>query len=347
MSNFQSYFKNILAVFFGIFICIAVIAFVEQFLKWNERTLETRVYVLYKPFPYYIKDRFGVGKAMPGQYLVQKVKEVLDLGHKEFIYNVNYTINQFGHRKTPIDKSKTRNKHIIFFGGSFTFGEGLNDNETIPYYFARQATDYDPYNFGFHGDGPFDILAKAENYQFDKILKHKKGIIVYILLNRHIFRVKGGMRGINWRKNRPFYKLVDGQIRRKGSFLTGRPILTLTLRLLYKSKIFKKLKIGPILPATDYDIKLTANTIKTTFNILEDKLPGFESYLLIYPEESKEPDYTKKILEYLDGTNITILDYSNLFIGSYSKYHIVGDGHPSAYSNKVLAEKLTDDLGLK
>jgi len=57
------------------------------------------------------------------------------------------------------------------FGGSWVFGEGLNDNETLPYYLQQIFPDYKVTNFGFHGWGPHNALYLLENNyaEFDSI----------------------------------------------------------------------------------------------------------------------------------------------------------------------------------
>ncbi len=74
----------------------------------------------------------------------------------EIIYDATYSIGADGFRLT--DQTQFNKKRINFFGCSFTFGEGLNDNETLPYYFSRQRSDFSVKNFGFHGYGPHQAL---------------------------------------------------------------------------------------------------------------------------------------------------------------------------------------------
>ncbi len=344
--NFRAHLKNGLAVLFGIFLCIVLIACTEWVLKWTKKNPSVHTYITHQPMPYWTADRFGINTALPGRYQVQKIRESLTSGQKRFIFNVHYTINQFGYRETPIEESETRDKQAIFLGDSFTFGEGLNDNETIPYYFAQQAVDYAPYNFGVSGDSPFDILAKAENYQFEEMVPYKKGVVIYTLLNRYLYRVKGDMAEMEWAANHPYYVMRNGEVCRKGSFLTGRPLLTRALMRLKESEILRRLNKKHLLPIADRDFKLMARTIETAFHIFGEKFPDAKLYLVVYPLRAGEIDHTRQILKYLDGTKIKILDYSALFSGKDSRYFIAGDGHPTAYANQVFTEKLLEDLGL-
>ena len=78
----------------------------------------------------------------------------------ELIYDVRYSIGEDGLRITPGgDAGPGAAMRINFFGGSFTFGEGLNDDETLPYFVAAELQAIAVKNYGFHGYGPHQALA--------------------------------------------------------------------------------------------------------------------------------------------------------------------------------------------
>ncbi|MEK8021721.1 MAG: hypothetical protein VSS75_033010, partial [Candidatus Parabeggiatoa sp.] len=57
----------------------------------------------------------------------------------ELLYNVQYTIDKNGLRLGFNQSKKPPMNSVLFFGGSFTFGEGVNDNETMPYRFEEKG----------------------------------------------------------------------------------------------------------------------------------------------------------------------------------------------------------------
>ncbi|NNF39888.1 MAG: hypothetical protein HKN64_00830 [Woeseiaceae bacterium] len=78
----------------------------------------------------------------------------------ELIYDVQYSIGADGFRITPGGSANpAKATRINFFGGSFTFGEGLHDDETLPYFVATGWQDIAVKNYGFHGYGPHQALA--------------------------------------------------------------------------------------------------------------------------------------------------------------------------------------------
>ncbi|MFC3866994.1 hypothetical protein [Helicobacter equorum] len=109
---------------------------------------------------------------------------------KDLIYNVTYTTNDFGYRKTP--NSNLDSTHcLIFFGDSFTIGEGLNDDQTLPY-FLNQDLNFKVFNFGFHGYGNHQALALLKNGEVMRITRDCKDYtIFYESIPGHIRRANG------------------------------------------------------------------------------------------------------------------------------------------------------------
>lgn len=49
----------------------------------------------------------------------------------ELVYDVQYAIGHHNYRKTLTSNDSSK-ECLFFYGGSFTFGEGLNDDVTLP-----------------------------------------------------------------------------------------------------------------------------------------------------------------------------------------------------------------------
>ncbi len=108
----------------------------------------------------------------------------------EIIYDVSYTSNDFGYRHTP--NSSPDSKHcLLFFGDSFTIGEGVNDEQTLPY-FLNQHTRFKVFNFGFHGYGNHQALALLKSGEVARITQGCEDYIAfYESLPGHIQRANG------------------------------------------------------------------------------------------------------------------------------------------------------------
>ena len=94
--------------------------------------------------------------AQPGIYAVQRESR-----DGETIYAATYTIGEDGFRVTPGD-GQGGARRIDLFGGSFAFGQGLEDDETLAYYLGL-ALGAETRNFGIVGGGPHEALAILES----------------------------------------------------------------------------------------------------------------------------------------------------------------------------------------
>ena len=158
----------------------------------------------------------------------------------ETIFKVLYTINSQGLRISPPHRP-TADRSILFFGGSFTFGVGVADEETLPYQMGIESDGkYRIYNFGFKGYGPHQMLVALENGLVESIIKAPPRYVVYQALPGHIQRVTGET---YWDKHGPAYNISDdGNIIYTGHF-DDRPKNRLALAIrqeLKKSFVFKK-----------------------------------------------------------------------------------------------------------
>lgn len=259
----------------------------------------------------------------------------------ELVYDVVYSIDDYHRRISPVNHYGSRKKFALFFGGSYTFGEGVNDDETLPFYFSEFSSQYMPYNYGFHGYGPQEMLAKLQDDKFQEEIKERTGILVYTYLNGHVDRAIGSMYVFNeWGANMPFYT-IDSQdnLIRKGSFSSGRPIISRFYKVLGRSYFMKYFNVQFPLRITDRHYKLTAKIIEESRDEFRRKFASENFYVVIYPNKRTE----KKIIPYFEKMSIKYFDYSNLFDPSGS-YIFKGDGHPSPKAYRAIAERLSSDI---
>lgn len=291
---------------------------------------------------YFFTDDNGITKAIPdGRYSTTSF--VKATGRK--IYDVTYSIDSESRRVTPTTSNGQREKFILFFGGSFTFGEGLEDNETIPYYTGQYAKGFMPYNYGFHGHSAAEMLIKLRSMTIQEEIEQDRGVLIYTFIDAHIIRVVGSMRVVTtWGKNRPFFYLDKiGTLHKDGSFESGRPGLMLLYRLLSKSKILELLNVDLPYKITDNHFELFTVIVEEAYKSYKKQFPESDFYFLIYPRSQ----YTAVLKRFLDRKKIPYLDYS-MFIDRWNPKFILApeDRHPNALANRIVARKIVEDLGL-
>lgn len=257
----------------------------------------------------------------------------------KLIYDVTYTSNAQGWRVTP--QHPDARIAVIFFGCSFTFGEGVEDAESYPWQVAQQlGPEYQVFNFGFHGYGAHHFLASVENAMVDDILRRYPVVHMYYLnLARHELR-SGGYSA--WDENGPRYVLENGRAVRRGNFehwynrdgWESKVHYTFSLSHLYKDIV-----LHPRESQLESLRQVDAAIIAKARDVLHEKKADASFTVLAYPGAEKSiPVLAKAGLEAVNTTPFFPDSPRD------AKYEIQGDGHPTAEAYRVLAEGIVHHL---
>ena len=293
-------------------------------------------------YGYFQEDKL-LGYKPPPNVKVSAIKKT----ERKTAYNVIYSFDKYSRRITPVDNHEKRTDYILFFGGSFAFGEGVNDNGTIPFYFSNLAINYMPYNYGFTGYGPQGMLARLQGSEITEEINEAHGILVYVFIDDHLKRAIGSMRVVSmWGHDMPYYTIdKNGRLIRKGNFETGRPVLTFIYRMIYKSQFAKFIRLKLPLRTNDDHIKLTSKIIEESRNEFRKKFNSNEFYVLFYPGPYRSK-HREKMMHYLREAKIKVLDYAELIDMTKKGFSIQGDGHPTARAHWCVARRLAEDIGI-
>ncbi len=104
-------------------------------------------------------------------------------------YNVKTNIDKMGNRITPTSKNKSL-EGVIFLGDSFTFGQGIADEETIASKFCELSNkDLNCINLGRPGGNTISALEKLRVFEKDNDIE---GYTVFNLLTASTFNSFSG-----------------------------------------------------------------------------------------------------------------------------------------------------------
>jgi hypothetical protein len=262
------------------------------------------------------------------------------------LYNVTYTIDSTGLRVSP-PRRKDSLGSILFFGCSFTFGEGLQDGETLPYQVGVESEgQYRTYNFGFHGYGPHQMLAEIEHGLVERIVESDPypRYAIYTMVPHHVARVAGR---VVYGRHAPRYLLdSDGGVRQVGHFDDNEPksarldpALSWQLR---KSAIYRMIENRDAAVSED-DIRLLFAVVGRSRDLLSAKYPGIEFHVMLWPYhfESEKPIY-RKLKDGLGRMGIHLHVVEDILPGYHAdppKYLLSeADGHPNVLANRTLAK---------
>jgi hypothetical protein len=259
------------------------------------------------------------------------------------VYDVVYSIDSYSRRLVLQASSGLRKQHALFFGCSFTFGDGVNDGDTLPAQFAKYSEASQVYNYAYSGYGPQHAVAHLQREAFSGEIAETNGVAFYVYLaDGHEQRVIGSMIVYNsWGYRLPCYVLDrTGCLVRAGSFTSSRPWKTRLYRLLGCSQILKlaQADFPPFKTATRY--RLTAAVLAEAAALYERRFPGGRFFVVIYPTQVKD----LRILPFLRERGVRYLDYSALFDPAAKEYKLEGDAHPSPLAYATLAQRLAADI---
>lgn len=180
------------------------------------------------------------------------------------IYDVVYTIGEDGYR----NDIQSTDYEAYIYGGSFTFGEGLNDDETLSYYLFKNHNIITK-NVGVHGYGMHQALYNIEQRLVPQI---KNTVNVLLTAPWHALRssCKPSFSG-----GTPRYKITSEGLKLIG-VCSGGGVID---RILQRSNVFSL--IASVFQdeniITDADVNLYIEIIKEIARLTED----YNSELLI------------------------------------------------------------------
>jgi hypothetical protein len=287
-----------------------------------------------------IADPF-LGYKLPPNAQITHTKE---RGDKR-LYQATYTTDAYHRRITPMNHREQRRNFLLFFGCSFTFGLGVNDDETMLFYVAQYASHYRPYNYGVSGYGPHNMLAQLQHIDFTKEIQEHHGIAIYTFIDSHINRAIGTMRIYNqWAKHAPFYTIdAHDRLVRRGDFTSGRPLVSFLYRVMGRSQILQYYNITFPPRIREEHIRLTARIIAEARTAFQQQFPSAEFYVLLYPGVRSGKD----IIPYLTQAGIKYFDYASFIDWPHPELTLAdGNRHPSAQGHRMVAAQLAKDLGI-
>lgn len=267
----------------------------------------------------------------------------------EVIFDYTYHTDAFRRRITP-DSSSTlvREAAVVFFGDSYTFGEGVNDDETLPNQFARQRPDLAVYNYAFSGYGPNHMLARLESMSTRAEVPEPRVVGVYVFIPNHVRRVIGAFSVISWSRHSPYYLLGDdGLPTRVGSFQGERLRLTKCYDFLKGDQVLKYLALDLPPRLSNEHHALSEAIIAKAAERFSAQFEGGEFYVVLYPSSPEDEFPAHETGKRLSVRGLRVLDYTDLLPApAEDHFYLPHDSHPRPSAHALVAARLAADLAL-
>ncbi len=213
----------------------------------------------------------------------------------EKILEVTYTIDERGCRIGPPSPSPTA-PSVVFFGGSYTYGQPIEDHETI----ANQVGEltegrFTPVNLAFFGYGPHQMLAMLQSGRAEAVVERTPSHAFYLAIGDHARRVAGQ---VHWDMAGPRYRLMpDGTVRRDGQFDEGVSSVQKRLRKWLRASNIAHLFLFRKREITQDQRDLLAAVVRASRDRIAEIWPGCRFHVLLWDHPRPTADLIASALE--------------------------------------------------
>jgi hypothetical protein len=260
-------------------------------------------------------------------------------------HDVVYGYDAEGHRL--VKGNKDGSCTILFFGDSFVFGQGLEDDETLAQQFLlATGSRYDAVNFAVSGHGPHHVLRELETMPANTRFIGQVGGVFTTLLVDHGRRARGLF---PWARIGPRYELTpDRQLvsagelgTLSGQFISWPATRRMLLSVLRRSTLFDRFYGYPEL--ADEEEKKFTETLVVAILARVDAIVRrrFGARLTVIGWDDGHGNIDP-ILENLRRQGVDAIEKDTLLFAGHSSPDdfIPHDGHPSAKAIREIAASL-------
>ncbi|WP_424832225.1 hypothetical protein [Ruegeria sp.] len=227
---------------------------------------------------------------------------------------------------------------LIFIGGSRVFGDGVRDDQTLPYYLSDlTGIRGDIWALSGWGIGQNAFLLSERFEDVAEIAELDPVTFVYVAYIGHVGRSAGGyIETLYYHPNYPRFEVADGQVAKIGrlrNYSFKKYILYSSLHYFCERRCRALNRLGyEAAPYSDL-VQFVANKVQ--------EIPNARLIVVLHPGKSGSEIESYVDLKQLfqDAGHVEVLDATGLYPEKRPYViHPVYDGHLSAEGNKRLAE---------
>ena len=253
------------------------------------------------------------------------------------IYTANYTIDERGHRRTL---SEPKSPDYVFLGDSFTFGEGIDDADTLPQSFADLlGRKVGVVNLGVPAYSPAQVLRALQDHLYDNAIGSAKQFFM-LTAAWHTDRIACKD---DWVAGAPRYVTIDDHLVSDGQCAV--PYRSAVMRFLDRTATYKVL-VSPRWPlAQSEDIVNYINIVSEAARVARDQYQA--SLYVIYLRNVGYLHFSgysdDEIINCLRARGVEVFDLTSPNDGK-DGFAISGDGHPNGKANRMRSVELLRHL---
>jgi hypothetical protein len=215
------------------------------------------------------------------------------------------------------------------------FGEGVNDDETLPAYFSADlGYQANVVNLGFHGYGPHQMLRSLETDRLRPLLHGRVKQVIYEGIWDHPWRAAGHD---GWDFYGPSYALSRNGVTYTGPF-HGR-VIGFVLKVLNRSNFFQFVLDHTLyrLHLTDHDIERYGRILERSAQLARERYGA--GFTVVYWDDDNEP--SRRVLARVRKTGLPLVLVSEVIPrAEWKALALPGDPHPRPEVHRRLAAAL-------
>ena len=255
------------------------------------------------------------------------------------VYKAFYKTDSLGRKETYGNLNSDKN-HLVFFGCSYTFGDGISNSKIFTQRLKNLLKEKSSvYNYGVPGYGTQQMLAKLQFGNIEKEILQQNGKAIYVYVPGIISRNIGAFSTFGWSNIYPCYSLENNKLKYFRSSVDAFPLRAKFFKIMNHFHLFRYLKINRNFDypkINNEHIKLTSEMIIESKKIYQSKFKNSEFYVLIFPHLHSKDKNTETLKKHLLKDSIKIIDLSN-FADTILDKSIPLDGHPSENLHKEIS----------
>jgi hypothetical protein len=318
-------FRNVALALASIFVSLAIL---ESFCYF---VAKSKIIVVNTTPRTWRHDVAGLG-AFPIPNTTTQFREFLD---GLLITDVKYTVDSVGLRKIP-DATAAPPHKAVFFGCSFMFGHGVDDDETLPYYFDEQSRgSFAAYNLSGEGWGPHQMLREIETGFVRRTIGIPE-LAVYEAIPDHLRRVSGRA---PWETGPKYELCAESGVCYAGPFHSAS--YERMRALFYRTWTGRFLESYLAAPSKPSDIPLFIGVMERTRALLNRD--GTRFVVVLWDQNP----LAAQLMRALGAHHFEVIAVSSIFPGRdlQSAPLVQSDRHPTPASNRAIATYIWEHVG--
>lgn len=276
---------------------------------------------------------------------------------EQLVYDVHGKTDAAGRRLTPCTATVGDDAPVAaFFGCSMTFGQGVQDEETLPARFCAHAPGWQAFNYGVSGYGPQQMWLQICKKGALKEFSGRRGVAVYSFIDHHLERLAGTPSVLSaWAYPLPWLETDNGRVVYRGTFWDRSPVQDFYFHHVRRSHLARFIECR--LPTRalakeqqDAVLNLLVRLLVECGQAAREQAPGLTFCCVVLP--TCGGTVREALRRQLETAGVPVFDYEHLFeeAGLPEEELFFYDspsgerGHFKATGYDLIARRLTRDI---